>query len=498
MKNLFERTGTANSSSSTSSSAISPKFKRDFSNSSDHTSLSSSSSTSTRASSLFSGIFVSAYSIFVPRVEEGINSSLNSQSSCEKKGAGTKTKFSGSGRGSNVWGAAVKRVMASGSMRRIKEHMFGLNKANVITSTSDIWLLGVCYKLDDAIGGDPISSSGFAAFVEDFSSRILMTYRRGFDPIGDSKYTSDVNWGCMLRSSQMLFAQALLVHRFGRSWRKSANKQNDQAYIEILHDFVDSKEAAFSIQKLLEAGKGYGLAAGSWVGPYATCRAWEMLVRGDKDKGKLLLPMAVYIVSGDEDGERGGAPVVCVEDVDSCCREHSGGGAEWTSILLLVPLVLGLDKLNPRYIPLLEATFTFPQSLGILGGKPGVSTYIVGVQDENAFYLDPHEVQPVAYFAKDDLETDTSSFHSNVVRHIPLKSIDPSLAIGFYCKDKDDFDDFCARASKLANESNGAPLFTVTNVRNSSKTSGDFREDSYDMLHPNNDGAMQEDEWQLL
>lgn len=29
----------------------------------------------------------------------------------------------------------------------------------------------------------------------------------GFDAIGDSKYTSDVNWGCMLRSSQMLAAQ---------------------------------------------------------------------------------------------------------------------------------------------------------------------------------------------------------------------------------------------------------------------------------------------------
>lgn len=78
----------------------------------------------------------------------------------------------------------------------------------------------------------------------------------GFSAIGDSKYTSDVNWGCMLRSSQMLVAQvwcppfslstyysnsktcflmhclhnvfdngflsvqALLFHRLGRSWRK--------------------------------------------------------------------------------------------------------------------------------------------------------------------------------------------------------------------------------------------------------------------------------------
>ena len=50
-----------------------------------------------------------------------------------------------------------------------------------------------------------------------------------------------------------------------------------------------------------------------------------------------------------------------------------------------------------RYIPLLWDTFTFPQSLGILGGKPGASTYLVGVQDDKALYLDPHEVQAVRY-----------------------------------------------------------------------------------------------------
>lgn len=48
-----------------------------------------------------------------------------------------------------------------------------------------------------------------------------------------------------------------------------------------------------------------------------------------------------------------------------------------------------------RYLPLLGATFCFPQSLGILGGRPGASTYIIGMQEENAFYLDPHDVQQV-------------------------------------------------------------------------------------------------------
>lgn len=36
----------------------------------------------------------------------------------------------------------------------------------------------------------------------------------GFTAIGDSKYTSDVNWGCMLRSSQMLVAQVFCCVNF--------------------------------------------------------------------------------------------------------------------------------------------------------------------------------------------------------------------------------------------------------------------------------------------
>ncbi|KAA8532524.1 hypothetical protein F0562_032660 [Nyssa sinensis] len=443
--------------------------------------------------SLWSGFFASAFSIF---------ETYNESKGCGKKAYSTR---------SNGWTAAVKRVMNGGSMRRLHERVLGLNKTGFSSSTSDIWLLGVCYKISqEDSSGDPVYSDGLAAFIEDFSSRILMTYRKGFDAIGDSKYTSDVNWGCMLRSSQMLVAQALLFHRFGRSWRKPMQKPFDQDYLEILCLFGDSEASAFSIHNLLQAGKAYDLAAGSWVGPYAMCRTWEILARCKIDETELedqSLPMALYVVSGDEDGERGGAPIVCIEDASRHCFEFSRGQVDWTPIILLVPLVLGLDKVNPRYIPLLRETFTFPQSLGILGGRAGASTYIVGVQDEKAFYLDPHEVQPVIDIQGENLEADTSSYHCNVVRHISLDLIDPSLAIGFYCRNKVDFDDFCDRASKLAAESNGAPLFTVTHTRNSPKRasqhhtlhdSGGRDEDSFDMVPTSNTEGTQEDDWQLL
>lgn len=126
----------------------------------------------------------------------------------------------------------------------------------------------------------------------------------------------------------------------------------EQNYIEILHYFCDSKESPFSIHNLLQAGNAYVLSPGSWVGPYAMCRTWETLARAMIEESELKdqsLPMAVYVVSGDEDGERGGAPVVCVEDASRHCLEFSRGQVDWSPILLLVPLVLGLDKINPRY-----------------------------------------------------------------------------------------------------------------------------------------------------
>lgn len=130
----------------------------------------------------------------------------------------------------------------------------------------------------------------------------------------------------------------------------------DREYIEILHLFGDTDAAPFSIHNLLQAGKAYGLAAGSWVGPYAMCRSWETLVRSRREESdndsSYSLPMAVYIVSGDEDGARGGAPVVCIEDASRQCLDFSKGQLNWTPILLLVPLVLGLDKVNPRFVRL--------------------------------------------------------------------------------------------------------------------------------------------------
>ncbi|KAL2653633.1 hypothetical protein R1flu_021761 [Riccia fluitans] len=392
-------------------------------------------------------------------------------------------------------------------VRRLHERIWGAKWNSGTASNSAIWVLGVCYEFQAESKEEPV-----AEFLHDFASRVWITYRRGFVAVGQSKLTSDVGWGCMLRSGQMLLAQALICHHLGRAWRR--DQPHERKYLEVLRNFGDCPGdlCPFSIHNLLEYGSPHGLVAGSWLGPYALCRTIEALALADVEasktgKHKRALPMAVCIVSGDAEGERGGAPVLFIGDVVDKCTDWEEGSGSWAPLLVLVPLVLGLEKVNPRYLPSLRATFSFPQSLGIAGGKPSASHYLVGIQDDQALYLDPHEVQQVVCVSPDDTEVDTSSYHCKEVRRMPLDAIDPSLALGFYCKSREDFDDLCSRASDLAAQSQGAPMFTVAQGRSRKHSTHGLKLDKHSIDvqessgkdHVNVDAASSpEDEWQIL
>lgn len=84
-------------------------------------------------------------------------------------------KASRGARPTNSWTAAVKKAVGLGSMRRFQDRVLGSSRTGISSPASDIWLLGICYRLSSPND----ASVELAAFELDFSSRILLTYRKG-------------------------------------------------------------------------------------------------------------------------------------------------------------------------------------------------------------------------------------------------------------------------------------------------------------------------------
>ena len=68
----------------------------------------------------------------------------------------------------------------------------------------------------------------------------------------------------------------------------------------------------------------------------------------------------------------------------------------WTkSVFLVVPLRLGLNRIEPEYLQSIREVYTKlrMQNVGIAGGKDFSALYFVGITDsDKLLYLDPHFV----------------------------------------------------------------------------------------------------------
>ncbi|KAJ4469197.1 peptidase family C54-domain-containing protein [Lentinula aciculospora] len=214
---------------------------------------------------------------------------------------------------------------------------------------------------------------------------------------GEKGWTSDSGWGCMLRTGQSLLANSLLFMHLGRDWRKPPSPEMTREYamyVQIVTWFLDtpSELAPFSVHRMALAGKDLGKDVGMWFGPSTAAGAIKFLVHAYADAGLgvavatdgLLTQTDVYAAS------HGSA---------SSSYPRRGKGASHTSwgdrpVLVLFGIRLGLDGVNPIYYDTIKMLYTFPQSVGIAGGRPSSSYYFVGSQTDNLFYLDPHHARP--------------------------------------------------------------------------------------------------------
>ncbi|XP_025022363.1 cysteine protease ATG4A isoform X3 [Python bivittatus] len=275
--------------------------------------------------------------------------------------------------------------------------------------------------------------------LSDISSRLWFTYRRKFSPIGGTGPSSDAGWGCMLRCGQMILAQALICRHLGRDWQWEEYKKQPEEYQKILCCFLDRKDCCYSIHQMAQMGVGEGKSIGEWFGPNTVAQVLKKLALFDEWNS-----LAVY-VSMDN--------TVVIEDIKKMCRVPPQGCprshcsslsyrssvtpaktpgdlcCSWKPLLLIVPLRLGINHINPVYVDAFKECFKMPQSLGALGGKPNNAYYFIGFLGNELIYLDPHTTQ-VFVDSDENGTVDDHSFHCQQAPHrMKIMNLDPSVAL---------------------------------------------------------------------
>ena len=101
--------------------------------------------------------------------------------------------------------------------------------------------------------------------------------------------------------------------------------------------------------------------------------------------------------------------------------------------MILLPLRLGIDSINPIYGQFIRGALRSSSSLGIVGGLPDKSLYFVGYQDWELFFLDPHILKQFDPASFQDANKLIEDYHTGRVRSISIEEIDPSMLFGFLC-----------------------------------------------------------------
>eukprot|EP01138_Halocafeteria_seosinensis_P015324 gb/GECG01015640.1/.p1 GENE.gb/GECG01015640.1/~~gb/GECG01015640.1/.p1 ORF type:complete len:419 (+),score=48.80 gb/GECG01015640.1/:1-1257(+) len=309
------------------------------------------------------------------------------------------------------------------------------------------------------------------------------TYRRG---IPELSLSTDAGWGCMIRTAQMMLAHAWQRFRMsekisqdvsatGTLFPKNEDELSERArnvFLEISWRFADlpADFSCFSIHHILQTAQQLvNMGPGEWFGPHTICSVLSSIVNQAATSHAWKLRMSVATDS----------MIFCDQLDDLCSRsdekQSQNDSGNWDhSLILTVPLRLGVEQVERAKLQVLMAMLKLPQCIGFIGGTPRHSLYVIGQQPntENLLYLDPHTTQDTLsdeHTASSELKNDKNGQYIDA-DNVPFPALpewylesvkapqpysmhatylDPCLAIGFFLYDKSSLEDLRREVDKI-------------------------------------------------
>lgn len=113
---------------------------------------------------------------------------------------------------------------------------------------------------------------------------------------------------------------------------------------------------------------------------------------------------------------------------------------DWRNgVLVLVSTRLGLKKVGTEYFGAVKTFFMQQLNCGIIGGRPKEAYYLVGMQEDNLIFLDPHNTLDAVPFDLNSIRKNHIGFHERIAKKIHYTKIDPTMTFCFYVRDHNDF-----------------------------------------------------------
>ncbi|KAG8144404.1 putative Cysteine protease protein [Naja naja] len=206
--------------------------------------------------------------------------------------------------------------------------------------------------------------------LSDIGSRLWFTYRRKFSPI---------------------------------DWQWEEYKKQPEEYKKILCCFLDRKDCCYSIH--------------------------QMAVYVSMDNTVVIEDIKKMCWAPPQGCPRSHCSSLSYRSSVNPAKTSGAPGGSWKPLLLIVPLRLGINHINPVYVDAFKECFKMPQSLGALGGKPNNAYYFIGFLGNELIYLDPHTTQ-VFVDSDESGAVDDHSFHCQQAPHrMQIMNLDPSVAL---------------------------------------------------------------------